>query len=431
MLTAPLPLYETASALRQGEPDLIPWIHQICDRIDAVEPEIMAFVPEPNRRARLLEEATELQARFPDVHTRPPLFGALIGVKDIFRVDGFPTQAGTTLPSHLFDGPEAASVTRLKQAGALVAGKTVTTEFAYFQPGPTRNPHNLDHTPGGSSSGSAAGVAAGFFPLALGTQTIGSVVRPASFCGLVGFKPSYDRIPSAGILYFSKALDHVGLFTQDLAGMALAASVLCDGWDESLAGQALDRPPVLAVPDGPYLQRATPEGLALFEAYLTRLAEAGATIKRVPFYPDFDHLEREHRRLMAAQAAREHEAWYAQHQAGYSLHMHAIMETAAQVTPEEMAQAQANQERLRSLIGESLAEHGADAWIAPPATGVAPQGLHTTGDPIMNLPWTNAGVPALTVPFGTDAHGLPFGLQIITPFGQDERLMGIGGWVIG
>lgn len=382
MLTAPLPLQEHVHALRTGQLALLDWIHQICDRIDAADPQIQAFIPEPNRRARLLEEATELEARFPDVNARPPLFGALVGVKDIFRVDGFPTQAGSTLPSHLFDGPEAASVTRLKQAGALIAGKTVTTEFAYFQPGPTRNPHNLDHTPGGSSSGSAAGLAAGFFPLALGTQTIGSVVRPASFCGIVGFKPSYERIPSSGLLYFSRALDHVGLFTQDLAGMALAASVLCEGWDGEVARQPLSAPPVLAVPDGPYLERATPAGLALFEGYLTRLAQAGATIQRIPFFPNFDELEREHRRLMAAQAAQEHEAWYAQHRSGYSAHMHAIMETAAQVTPEEMAQAQANQRRLRDQLAQTLADHGADAWVAPPSTGVAPQDLHSTGDPI-------------------------------------------------
>ena len=121
-------------------------------------------------------------------------------------------------------------MTRLKQNGALIAGKTVTTEFAYFQPGPTRNPRNPAHTPGGSSSGSAAGVAASFFPLALGTQTIGSIIRPAAFCGVIGYKPSFDRIPTAGLLYFSRSLDHVGLFSQDVAAMTLAASVLCDGW---------------------------------------------------------------------------------------------------------------------------------------------------------------------------------------------------------
>ncbi|RLT42027.1 MAG: amidase, partial [Chloroflexi bacterium] len=235
MYATQLPLAASSAALRNDEQNLISYIHAICDRIDRADPQVRAFIPEQRRRARLVEEAVDLIGLYPDAADRPPLFGVLVGVKDIFRVDGFLTQAGSELPSGLFEGDEAAVVTRLRAAGALIAGKTVTTEFAYFQPGPTRNPHNLNHTPGGSSSGSAAGVAAGFFPLALGTQTIGSTIRPAAFCGVVGFKPSYDRIPTAGLLYFSQSLDHVGLFTQDIAGMALAASLLCDGWRGSVA----------------------------------------------------------------------------------------------------------------------------------------------------------------------------------------------------
>jgi len=156
-----------------------------------------------------------------------------VGIKDIFHVDGFVTRAGTRVPPERFAGPEAASVALLREAGALIAGKTVTTEFAYFEPGPTRNPHNPAHTPGGSSSGSAAAVAAGLCQLALGTQTIGSVIRPAAFCGVVGFKPSFGRIPTSGLVYFSRTIDHVGLFTQDLDGMELAASVLCRDWQPS------------------------------------------------------------------------------------------------------------------------------------------------------------------------------------------------------
>ena len=169
-------------------------------------------------------------------------------------MDGFPTKAGSKLPAELFEGVESDVVTRLKRNGALVAGKTVTTEFAYMQPGPTRNPHNPEHTPGGSSSGSAAGVAAGFFPLALGTQTIGSVIRPAAFCGIIGFKPSYDRIDTAGMLFFSKSVDHAGLFSQDVATMRLACSALLGSWDDG-AGAPSDSLPALAVPDGPIWKR--------------------------------------------------------------------------------------------------------------------------------------------------------------------------------
>ena len=158
----------SAASLRSGETDLLSHVGTLCDRIDAGEPLIQALVAEPARRERLTNEARALLTRFPDAGDRPPLFGQLVGVKDIFRVDGFPTQAGSQLPATLFEGAQAAVVTRLKANGALIAGKTVTTEFAYFQPGPTRNPRNPEHTPGGSSSGSAAGVAAGFFPLGAG-----------------------------------------------------------------------------------------------------------------------------------------------------------------------------------------------------------------------------------------------------------------------
>ena len=226
MLTAPAPLAKTASALRNGQLDLLHYINETCDRIEAIEPTIQAFLPEPHRRARLLAEAEVLQSRFPDPGDRPPLYGVLVGVKDVFVVDGFPTQAGSQLPAELFVGQEATCVSLLRRAGALIAGKTISTEFAYFEPGPTRNPHNPDHTPGGSSSGSAAAVAAGFCPLALGTQTIGSTIRPAAFCGIIGFKPTYGRIPTPGLILCSVSLDTVGFFTQDISGTVLVASLI-------------------------------------------------------------------------------------------------------------------------------------------------------------------------------------------------------------
>jgi Asp-tRNA(Asn)/Glu-tRNA(Gln) amidotransferase A subunit family amidase len=423
MSTAPFPLYETVVALRDGQMDLISYIHAACDRIDEVDAQIQALLPEENRRQRLLHEAKLLLERYPNPADRPPLFGVLVGVKDIFRVEGFATRAGSGLPHELFGGEEAVVVTRLKQAGALIAGKTVTTEFAYLQPGPTRNPHNTGHTPGGSSSGSAAGVSAGEFQLAIGTQTIGSVIRPAAFCGVVGFKPSYDRIPTPGLLYFSKSFDHVGLFTQDLDGMALAASVLCDNWHGEAAQTASTRKPVLAVPIGPYLDSASAEGRAAFEQQITDLAQNGFSVKRLPFFEDFEDLERQHKRMMAAEAMGEHEAWYADHADRYSRHMHEIMETGRSISADEVAQARAARIHLRQEITDTLAQQGADLWVAPPAPGPAPEGLGSTGNSIMNLPWTNAGVPALTLPMGSAANGLPLGLQLVAPFGQDEQLL--------
>ena len=421
MYATPFPLAASTADLRNDEQRLLAHIHAICDRIDWADPHIHAFVAEPHRRARLVEEAVDLIDRYPESESHPPLFGALVGVKDIFRVDGFYTRAGSELPKELFEGDEARVVTRLRQAGALIAGKTVSTEFAYFQPGPTRNPHNLNHTPGGSSSGSAAGVAAGFFPLALGTQTIGSTIRPAAFCGIIGFKPSYDRIPTDGLLYFSKSLDQVGLFTQEIAGMVLAASVLCDGWDSGVA--VPDRGPVLAVPEGPYLAKAWPQGLDSFWESLSKLEKAGAQIVSVPFLEEFDELDEQHRRMMAAEAAQVHVHWYAEYEHLYSEHMKEIMYTGSRVGAQELAEAQAARFVLRQQSAEKLDAAGADLWVAPPAPGPAPEGIHATGSPVMNLPWTNAGVPALNLPVEFTRSGLPMGLQLVARFGEDEKLL--------
>lgn len=417
--------FPSPAALRSGEVDLIAHVQAICDRIDAEDPLIQALLPEPARRQRLTDEAEGLLARFPDPARRPPLFGMVVGVKDFFRVDGFPTSAGSKLPASLFEGPQSAVVTLLKKNGALIAGKAVTTEFAYFQPGPTRNPHNLEHTPGGSSSGSAAGVAAGFYPMALGTQTIGSVIRPAAFCGIIGFKPSYDRIPTADMLFFSPSVDHIGLFTQDIATMRLVCSAVCDSWDSGTDAPA-GSVPVLAVPDGPYLDEAEEIGRQHFEETLERLAGEGFRIVRVPFFPNFAELNRRHRRLNAIEVAQIHRDWYSEHSELYSVHMHEIMRTGATVSDGERDDIRADQLRLRHAMEEALLSAGADLWIAPAATGPAPHGIHATGNPIMNLPWTNAGVPALAVPAGETDEGLPLGVQFCAPFGADEELLAWG-----
>lgn len=422
MQTHSLPLAATASALRLGELELLDHIDVLLERIERVEPRVHALIPEPDRSQRLRREAEALAERYPDPDERPPLFGVTVGVKDIFAVDGFETRAGSRLPAELFQAPEAEAVARLKRAGALIVGKSVTTEFAYFEPGPTRNPHNLEHTPGGSSSGSAAGVAAGLFALALGTQTIGSVIRPAAFCGIVGFKPSFDRIPTRGLLYFARSFDHVGLFTQDLAGAELAASVLCDRWQSEQAQAVSQTYPTLAVPEGPYLESASPEGREAFEASIRRLEDRGVIVQRIAAFPNYAELDRRHRRLMAAEGAQEHRDWYDQHSDLYSEHMHGIMKLAREVDEDEIQRERAAQLDLRRSLHGLLADHEADLWIAPAAPGTAPRGIESTGNPIMNLPWTNSGLPALTLPSGRGEGNLPLGIQLIAPFGQDEAL---------
>ena len=326
----------------------------------------------------------------------------------------------TALPPELFAGEQAVIVNKFKDAGAVIAGKTVTTEFAYFEPGPTRNPHNLNHTPGGSSSGSAAAVAAGLCPLAIGTQTVGSVIRPAAYCGIVGYKPSYGRIDATGVIYVSRSLDHVGLFTQDVAGIRLAASVVCDDWNPPT--DDLPRP-VLGVPDGAYLQQADEEGLAHFEAQIQKLAENGYTVKRIPVLNNIENIAAHHVDLMGYEMAQEHSAWFEEYKDSYLPRTVQLIERGLGVSDERAAAARQMQADLREMFHALMDEHGIDIWVSLPAPGTAPEGIGATGNPAMNLPWTNTGLPTVTIPAGTGKNGLPLGLQCTSRFMSDEKLL--------
>ncbi len=405
--------------LRSGSWPLLDYLAELEAYFETREPSVLAFVPEGGRFDRLWQEAEALLNRYPHPADRPPLFGVPVGVKDIFHVNGFITYAGSRLPPDVLQGPEATVVTQLKEAGALVLGKTVTTEFAYFAPGPTRNPHHPGHTPGGSSSGSAAAVGVGLCPLALGTQTIGSISRPAAFCGVVGYKPSYERISRAGVIPLSPSLDHIGLFAPDVKGISLVAAQLCHDWQPA----APTRPPVLGVPLGAYLEPATPPALAHFESVCQRLSRAGWTIERVPAMPDFADIVARHNLLMAADAAAVHADWYAQYGHLYHQKTAGLLLRGQAAAPEWVAAASYGRQQLRQELTALMVATGVDLWLSPPAPGTAPAGLESTGDPIMNLPWTHAGLPTLSVPAGFAENGLPWGLQIAANWQADEHLL--------
>lgn len=412
-------LSSISTALRSGELDLFDYIERVCDRLDAVNPQIQAFLPEVNYRSRLLADAQRLAQQYPLLEKRPALYGVVIGVKDIFRMDGFATRAGSQLPAELFEGSEAFCVQALRKAGALVLGKTVTTEFAYFEPGPTRNPRNIDHTPGGSSSGSAAAVAAGICPLGLGTQTIGSVIRPAAFCGVVGFKPSYGRIDPSGVIYIAPSLDHIGLFTQDVEGMILAASVLCKDWQTSFT----ERLPVLGIPDGLYLKQASTEALQAFEVQTARFEEAGYTIRHVPMFDDIAEITQQHRALMAGEMAHIHREWFAQYETLYRPRTKEFIQSGQKIKTDMLSASREAQIHLRHELESRMKAAGVDLWISPAAKGTAPEGIQSTGDPVMSFPWTFAGLPTVSVPAGYNSAGLPFGLQCVAGYMQDEQLL--------
>ena len=406
--------------LRGDDVAIYRYLDWLEERFDAREPSLHAFLPETGRFERLKAEAGQVISQYPDPEKRPLLFGLPIGVKDIFHAKGFETHAGSQLPAQALTGTEANSVGRLHQAGALIQGKTVTTEFAYFAPGPTTNPHHAEHTPGGSSSGSAAAVAAGLSPLALGTQTIGSINRPAAFCGVVGFKPSYGRVSTAGVIPLSPSLDHIGYFTPDVLGTAWVAPILVDDW--STAGTK-EKSLRYAIPTGPYLDSADPEARHQFEKDITLLRAAGFTITEIPALLDFDVIVERHNLILAAEASRVHQSWYATYTEDYHPKTRDLIHRGNAISQEDLDAALPGQAALRSTLEELMDEQGVDAWITPSAPGTAPEGLDSTGDPVMNLPWTHAGMPTVTLPSGKSSAGLPFGLQIIARFGRDEPLL--------
>ena len=387
---------------------------------DSREPDILAFIPEENRFERLLKEAEELVKKYPDPSNRPPLFGMTLGVKDIFHADGFTTQAGSKLPVQDLQGNEAASVTKLKNAGALIHGKTVTTEFAYFTPGPTRNPHNPSYTPGGSSSGSAAAVGAGMCDLALGTQTIGSVIRPAAFCGAVGFKPTYERIPRAGVIPLSPTFDHVGVFANDVEMVGRVAEVLVGDWRLETG----DSKPVLGIPEGQYLNCASKEGLAHFEM-LYKLLSANYELRYVRVMDDFQEIRDRHDAITSYDASQVHKQWFAKHESLYSQKFTDLIRRGQSVS--SLQSLLSARDTFRTSITQTMNDNQIDIWICSPTIGPAPKGLDSTGDPVMCLPWTQIGFPAISIPTTKNEEGLPMGLQLVGKWDADELLLAWAG----
>lgn len=402
---------------------LIQSVDRRCRRIAAGEATLKTFVPDTFRPSAIRAQAEALIAKYPEADARPPLFGLTVGVKDIFHSAGFTTRCGSDLPPDLFQGPEAELVTRLKAAGAIVMGKTATTEFAYFAPAPTTNPHNPAHTPGGSSSGSAAGVAAGFFALGLGTQTVGSIIRPAAYCGVVGFKPSIGRVSTAGIVPFSRTVDHAGFFGRSVADLVPVLAAIDDAWQPVPEPGAIR----LGIPQGMYLAQAESAALAAFRRQVQRLAAAGWTIVNIPLFADIQAINDRHGRLIAGEMARVHADWFDAQRHRYRPATREIIRRGQSVGDTELEDLRQACSDLRATLAAAMREHALDAWICPSATGEAPLGLRSTGSPLMNLPWTHAGLPAITLPAGKGSAGLPLGLQLVGGVMADEALLAMAG----
>ncbi|MFG1423266.1 amidase [Roseixanthobacter liquoris] len=363
-----------------------------------------------------------------------PLTGVAVGVKDLIATADMPTTYGSAVYADHQPAEDAYVVGRLKDLGATILGKTITTEFAWREPGPTRNPWNLGHTPGGSSSGSAASVASGSVQVALGTQTLGSILRPAAYCGVVGLKPSYGTIALKGVHDLSQSLDHLGLFARSVDDAAYVLSLLAGGpgaarrtiFPFGVAGVAPFPAPRIAwlLPAGaPALEDSQ---TALMEMAAARLAGSGATVQAVTLPEAFAQLPAISATLCGAEGAANFGALVARFPDKTSARLQGLVERGAAIAATDYLAARAAQLALRTAFTHALS--GFDAVLTAPATGEAPEGLGETGDPGLCVPWTTLGVPAIAVPAGTGPRGLPLGIQLVAPFGEDVKLLRIAKW---
>lgn len=358
------------------------------------------------------------------------LQGLPIGVKDIFATAGVPTQMGSPAFAGHIPAESAAVIERLEAQGAFVMGKTVTTECAFLSPGKTRNPWNPLHTPGGSSSGSAAAVAAGFVPAALGTQTNGSVIRPAAFCGIVGFKPTQGMIPIAGALTFSHTLDQPGLFTRRTEDAAfLAAALAAEGDKLSPSIPACSAPPRLAAVKTPVWDLAEEHAKQNFRETIEALRDGGARVEEGELPEPFSLAHPAIRTIMAVEAALNLEGLARKHAPLLSATLRDFIAEGRATDAADYQQALKTRLGLQAELERFFGR--CDAIITPPATGEAPATLEQTGNPGFCSIWSLCGVPAVTIPVGFGPRGLPLGLQIVGPRGQDGQLLSAARWCEG
>jgi Asp-tRNA(Asn)/Glu-tRNA(Gln) amidotransferase A subunit family amidase len=367
-----------------------------------------------------------------------PLHGLPVGLKDVIDTAGQPSENGTPLDAGRKPGDDAFVVQRLKQDGAVIMGKTVTTELMFRAPGKTRNPHNPAHTPGGSSSGSAAAVAAGMVPLALGTQTVGSMIRPASFCGIVGFKPTFGAIPRRGVLSQSPSLDTLGVFAGSVAGVALLADSLF-GYDAAdpatnlspaprLAETAATKPPVkpaFAFVKQPAWDRAAPE----MQEGFAELSEAlGGNCDEVELPGHFADAMNFCGLVQTAELAKSYYHYERRGRDQLSEDMQQTIDAGRRILAHDYMAALDWPRILNGALEAVFNRY--DAIITPAAPGPAPAGLESTGDPSFNGIWTFCGMPAVSLPLLQAENGLPMGVQLVGQRGNDGRLLRTARWLV-
>lgn len=409
------------NAIRQGQVSAQAYVQHFLDALEAREPQIRAMAYWDQDQA-LRQAAT--------VDTQLPLAGIPIAVKDVLDVQGMPTAYGAQAVFHRQPVDDAACVARLRHAGAIILGKATTAEFAYAQPPITRNPHDVLCTPGGSSSGSAAGVAAGFFPVSIGTQTGGSIIRPAAFCGVYGFKPTFGRLSRQGLAPFAESFDTVGWFGRHLEDIALLYIVLMGGalrapaalstanHSPAIAATDAQQPPRIAMYQGPFWAQAS----APMQEYLLAWADLlQAQPCALPI--DMQQVSAQHRLLMAVEMVQSQQAVLPQLFTAMSPTLQQLINIGQSADIVQVRQAYMDLERARLQLDDWFEENEVDIVLTLAAPGAAPKTQTHTGNSIFNCYWSALHVPCLGMPAGQDADGMPLGLQLIARRHYDAPLL--------
>jgi len=425
-----------ARLIREGVISSEQLVEACLARVREIDGQVQAWAfLDPDHALALARAADELRLSGQPTGS---LHGVPVGIKDIFDTADMPTENGSVLYAGRTPSRDATVVTMLRAAGAVILGKTVTTEFAYFSSGKTRNPHNSEHTPGGSSSGSAAAVAAEMVPLALGSQTNGSTIRPAAYCGVIGFKPTHGLIPRHGIFTLSRTLDQVGLFARTIDDIALLAEQLV-GYDErdpdtrprarlpfvQVSAEEPPLPPMFAFVKTPHWERVdndTKEGFAEIVEHL------GDQVEELELFPSAAEAWEWHGTIMEAEMAVNLEREWELGRDRLSESLRAQLERGREVLAVDYQRALARIGPIHESFVE-LFEQRYDAILTPAAPGSAPKGLASTGDPSFCTLWTLCGMPAISLPLLQSVDGLPLGVQIVGPRHGDARLLRTARWL--
>ncbi|MEO1067211.1 MAG: amidase [Pseudomonadota bacterium] len=422
-----LKVHQLLNAMDSGEVSSVDAVKGCIERINAREGDVRAFAHFDPEYA--LEQAARLDAMRAHGVVLGPLHGIPVAVKDIIDTCDMPTENGLLADAGRMSDRDADVVRRLRAAGAVILGKTVTTEAAFYAPSKTRNPNGLDHTPGGSSAGSAAAVADFMVPLAIGTQTNGSVIRPASFCGVLGFKPTYGSISTNGILPLSSSLDQVGVFGRCVRDIALLADALTSSTFEPGQSYSADlekdliTAPVLAFVPAPNWADAPDYAISAFASLCDHFDNL---IEHAPLVANGPEGLAMHKAVMAAEMARNL-AHYTDDGPDVSEHLRAIVEDGRRVSAIDYLTALSWRDEMRATISTVLDQY--DAILTPSSHGEAPKTLDQTGDPSASTLWTFLGFPAISLPMLVGSSGMPMGVQLVGRPGDGGHLLRIARWL--